>query len=363
MATIFCPYPKMHYVINPEGVIRPCCISNSSDDPSFNVTIDDGDPLNHPSFQKIRQELSKGQWPKICNQCKIKEDIGIKSHRQNIEDKFLPVDVHLKYLDVKFSNVCNLACIMCSPINSSLLEEDYSKNPELAPNFISNPLLKIKKNNNVVDYVKKSIEQGLEILKVTGGEPFASIEFFEVIDFCIVNNYAKNIELKFTTNAVKINRYILDKILKFKNIDITVSVDGCNKIYDYIRYGANWKRTIENINTLKTITQLKFNTILTSYNVLNLNELEDTFIENLYIDIGLKPFSSELNSGFLPYELKQIAIGRVQNSHVKQYLEKSIYVESKCLEFKNTTLKYDKLRSRNYRDFLDPILINYLEKL
>lgn len=360
--SIKCVYPWMHYVVNPEGSVRPCCVSDINDDRSFNVKLQ-SNPLNDSAFQMLRENFEKNQWPKICSQCKIKEENGIKSHRQLVNEKFNHSSVKLKYLDVKFSNKCNLACIMCNPLNSSLLEDAYRKYPELAPNFIQLKLKRYEQNKDIVSHVKESIQNGLEILKVTGGEPFASKEFIEIVNFCVDNNYSQNLELKFTTNASKINFSILDKIKKFKKLDIIVSVDGCDKIYEYIRYGASWKTTYKNINFLKEITDIKFNAVLTSYNVLNLNSLIDLFKDKLYVDVGLKPYDSELNAGFLPDEIKKIAIDRIDNNSVIKYLTNSSYDEKKCKLLKETTLKYDLLRNRNYREHLDSILINYFEKV
>lgn len=357
-----CHYPSMHYVINPEGSVRPCCVSDINDDPSFNVHLKKNVLLDD-SFQKIRDDFQNNKWPKICTQCKIKEENNIQSHRQLIEKKFCSSEVKLKYLDVKFSNVCNLACIMCNPLNSSQLERAYDNFPNLRPNFIEKKIIKITQNFNIVSHVKDAISNGLEILKVTGGEPFVSKEFFETIDFCIKNDHAKNIELKFTTNATKINFKILKKLEKFKKLDITVSVDGCNKIYEYIRYGANWKKFFHNVSELEKISKIKFNAVLTSYNVLNLNELIEIFDNRIYIDTGLKPNDSELNAKFLPNFIKEIAIDRVNHPNIKTFLLTNNFDEKKCFQLKQTTLKYDQLRNRNYQNYLDPILIKYLNSI
>ena len=91
------------------------------------------------------------------------------------------------------------------------------------------------------DYVIELLP-GIEVLKVTGGEPFISKDFLEVLDYAIKNNYAKNIRLLITTNGTKFVSAVLERLKHFKGVDLNVSVDGCNETYNYIRYPFTWSK-------------------------------------------------------------------------------------------------------------------------
>ena len=57
-----------------------------------------------------------------------------------------------------------------------------------------------------------------------------------MLDWCIENNYNKGLGIKITTNGLQINQNVLDKLLSFDPRTINVSIDGFDKVYEYIRY-------------------------------------------------------------------------------------------------------------------------------
>ena len=95
---------------------------------------------------------------------------------------------------------------MCKPSDSSLLAELYEGETHL-PEWVDAewPPASEQQPDKKVTYVKKLITEGLELLKVTGGEPFACKYFMSVIEWAIEKDYAKNLEINLTTNGTKID--------------------------------------------------------------------------------------------------------------------------------------------------------------
>ena len=113
--------------------------------------------INNDNFKAIRQSLEEGEWPnEHCKSCpRSKSPRGQESYRQKINKhlKFTHTNDAIKkrdieYIEVRFSNACNLSCRQSSKTipskwNSILkrverVHDDYShdiKNREaVAPN-------------------------------------------------------------------------------------------------------------------------------------------------------------------------------------------------------------------------------------
>ena len=337
--TIKCPFLWNHQTVEVTGATRPCCNAIYPDMKTreewkalrFKLGIDT------PVHDAARKDFENGVWPKFCGICETKEKKGIRSHRETAIDRFgLPDKVSIKYLDIKFSNLCNLACRMCKPADSSLISDAVKElSEEETPNHIkldkfSPPEYKMQSKDKV-KYTKNLIMNGLQTLKVTGGEPFACKYFLEVLDFIDSENKSKEMEIDLTTNLTKINKSLLSKLEKFKKVTLVISVDGYDKIYEYIRQGTSWSNFKKNIDLLAEFVQ-KSNTewvvlshfTLQFYNVLDapniMNFMYDYHIP-LNIQTTFRPITSELHyttvNEKINAELKK-QINCLQEKHVSQ---------------------------------------------
>jgi MoaA/NifB/PqqE/SkfB family radical SAM enzyme len=265
---------------------------------------------------------------------------------------------------------------MCFPSSSSLIEEYYKVN-EL-PDFLKNEPFKDLNNSDKIDAVKDAIKNGLEILKVTGGEPFASREFIEIVKWSIANNYASNLRLFITTNGTKFSKTLLDKLVNFKEVKFTISVEGTEDVYTYIRHRSSWKQLNQNIQNL-TNYKSKFNNIsirvscvLTAYNLFdiknlafwcNVNEL------NLHVDFNLKPYDSELSVRHLPSKLIAEAVFEIKpfnfsgvDALISFLSDHCSYNEERCKTLLATTQLFDKQRNESYT-VLDNRLVDFLNNV
>lgn len=225
------------------------------------------------------------------------------------------------YFDLKLGTKCNLACRMCSPESSSLIEKEVEDHKELFQYHTEaiQDLEFVKKhftNDAQIDLVFEAIKEvggGVEV-KFTGGEPFLNKRIPEFLDHCIEKDVAKNIKIHFTTNLTVIADEVLEKLKKFKWCGISVSMEGIKDSYEYVRYPATWSKFQKNLDKLK-----QFNiwvTVVYTGNALTICEfpewLEWVLSEGLTWNYNPVVSPKWLNIKVIPQELKTETIRRLE---------------------------------------------------
>ena len=101
------------------GWYKPCCNSHKryKEVHVKNATLEEA--FTSKAANTLRTQLSLGLRPEICDTCWVKEDAGVWSYRQAYNEKFkeLTPTKHiptLKYIDMKFDNVCNFCLLYTS---------------------------------------------------------------------------------------------------------------------------------------------------------------------------------------------------------------------------------------------------------
>lgn len=381
---ILCPYPWIEHFVGVDNRVSVCCNSlKHSDERWRSVKITDG--IDSDMHNLCRTELMAGKWPLSCMVCKQYEDSGLDSSRIRALRTWNDVDYShpkIRFADIKFNNVCNLACRMCRPQSSSLIYDEFKDKPEdERPTFVK--LKQVDYQEEIkLEYCKKIIKNGLEKFKTTGGEPFAQIYFIKLLDWCIEYGYNQNLELRITTNATKISKPILHKMLQFKKVEIVISCDGTDSTYEYIRYPGTWDTFVESVDQLieyskiySNIKILSLHCVLQVYNIFNIKDLYN-FCEDrgLEIDVNLfiNPKSHELNILYISEELKEEAYNDFVsqtninfNPDIEKTMLAAIETEDdidKLKILKRTTLALDKHRNQSYT-VLDPRIVKYIESI
>ena len=123
----FCPAPWLSFYVDPSGNIENCCVSRNK-----LGNLEQGSDLKQVLFygknQDIQKAMLSGEELEGCAWC-----YG-KSH--TLQNRFFDLfpnrqdplykqgKFELRYLDLRWSNVCNYACIYCSPELSSTWAKD-----------------------------------------------------------------------------------------------------------------------------------------------------------------------------------------------------------------------------------------------
>ena len=232
--------------------------------------------FNTNVLKKARSEMLNGKRPSECDYCWRVEDSGGKSDRffksiepwaiddhDSIQKLTGQENIYPSYLEVSFSNACNLSCMYCGPeFSSSWVQELKQKGPVKIMTDTSNEewvqgwqdldslAYKNRDFNPYIDAFWKWFPEASRHIKhyrITGGEPLMSKETFRSMDYLIEN---LNTDLEFSVNS---NFSVPDKIWdqfigrlellkqdKVKRITIYTSVEGCGEKAEYSRTGLDF---------------------------------------------------------------------------------------------------------------------------
>lgn len=287
--------------------------------------------VNSDTAKKHRKTLMQGKWPKGCGSCRDFENNGLISTRleglQHPEfglnlDDYNPVTgeiSHLKTIEIRFGNECNLSCRHCSPVYSSRWNSILKHN-----NHLWEPLMwqgKIPVNDQklrqeYIDDILQNLVPNLIHISFSGGETLYQQQHYEFIT-AIPAEHAAHIQLLYVTNGTvteykKYNIFELWK--KFKKVIIVVSTDGVLERFNYFRQGAKWDLVEKNIRAFNDAGHDVYTEITCSaYQLFYLSETIDYLYDNkLSIDISSSIVQSPLliNPRIIPNDIKQQILER-----------------------------------------------------
>jgi len=241
-----------------------------------------------------RRRMLQGLWPETsCSYCRnIEESGGVSDRLRQIDapdlsppelvDNPTAIQVSPAILEVFFNNTCNLGCLYCTPVLSSVINAENQKFGSFEKNNVS--LTAIDTHyKDLSPHFWSWFPTGFVKLKrfgVLGGEPFYQKEFEKLLDM-IEQHPNPNCELNIITNLMvstdRLNMFVdrLKKLLltkKLKRVDITCSIDCWGPQQEYVRWGldlAQWQHNFETlimnkwlyISVNQTITALTIKTM------------------------------------------------------------------------------------------------------
>jgi radical SAM protein with 4Fe4S-binding SPASM domain len=307
----FCVAPWVSAHLSTFGNVIPCCLykqervfgelkSESSIEESYNSDtakeirkqLWNGEKINECQICWYREEVSKGKSVVDSYRYNLWKHFGkhIDEIVENTNDDFSLKEVKFKMMDLRFDNKCNLKCRICNPGFSSSLYKEYK---DLGfNNFIDygQPYSQSVSDNDY-EFIKSQLGN-VETLFFAGGEPLTQDKHYEILQYCIDNDYAKNITIWVTTNFTKLyyKEYNLIEMWKqFKSVEITASIDGYGERGEYLRNGSTWNKIIENRETLlKEMPDIYF-AIVPTINLMNsytVIDLYKEFIQRKFINTG-----------------------------------------------------------------------------
>jgi hypothetical protein len=307
----FCVLPWIHFHAWPDKRVLPCCVANSEMSVSTTDRGDVLDIMNSDRYKQIRLDMLDDKPIEECKRCYALEDYGIWSMRksnnrrryQSSEDLVKGTgedgsisDFKLKYLDIRFSNLCNFKCRTCGPACSSRWAEEYvqmykGEGKKNLKTFFN--MEKIVVSNNEQDSLLKKITPYLldvEEVYFAGGEALITEEHYDILDYWIKHNHT-DVELTYTTNF-SITQYKDKNVLEywklFKNVQIWASLDAQGELIEFMRHGADWGQIHDNILNLKQqLPHVKFGITptISIYNIFDFPKFHWWLLENNLIDL------------------------------------------------------------------------------
>ena len=312
-----CPIPWKFQAVRNNGDVRLCCQANvtknqgvvrKDNGEAYNAGRDDlSEAWNAELMRNTRRTMLNDEWPDECGRCKSEEEAGVRSRRENEMAQWkwsgeqagamtsyfgwvytLPV-----YFDLRFGNMCNLACRMCGPTDSHQWYKEWTEFFGEDAFYDTQGRVELTRNEKgrlfTADYdwhdselFWENLDRCIPNMKhvyMAGGEPLIIARQYDFLKRCVDLNAAKNIVLEYNTNLTMLpNRLLEDFWPQFKEVRIGASIDGMGAMQEYQRWPSKWSQIERNLERVNTLCEDAHNvsawiaTTITSYNVFHLPE-------------------------------------------------------------------------------------------
>lgn len=279
---------------------------------------DNPSALHNTKFKKEQRKLMlEGKRPFECDYCWRVEDAAtddaqlysdriIKSSEDwansYVEKMPWDQDVNPSYLEVDFETTCNFKCAYCSPSYSTTWMQEIKKFGEYylheeVFNKIDSiregtrlPILKNEENPYVDAFWKwwPNIVKDLHTFRITGGEPLLSKETFKVLDY-IIENPQPHLEFSINSN-LGVPDEIVEKFIEkikiiqqkrlVKNFKLFTSNEAHGERAEYIRFGLNYDKWLNNIDKIINRVYNCRITIMSTFNALSVTSFKQ-FLEDV----------------------------------------------------------------------------------
>jgi sulfatase maturation enzyme AslB (radical SAM superfamily) len=252
----FCPMPWTGIMYNFDGTIKNCIRSSASIGNISNVPIEEILSQDH----MIKTDMRAGQKPNRCDPCyeleQEKNKFDIISDRvfylkelRNVDNTLYDTtNFDLQTVDIRWSNLCNFACVYCNPEFSS----KWASEREVT--MLTPSAQQVEKFKS---YIFDRASQ-LKHVYLAGGEPLLMKENLEFLE--LLKQVNPDVNLRINTNLSKVDTRIFDTICTFKNVHWIVSIETIESEYEYIRYGGVWQDFVDNLQIIKQLNhKISFN--------------------------------------------------------------------------------------------------------
>ena len=255
----FCMLPWMHLHAIPDGRAYPCCfgfdpypVGNANEKSMKEI-------FNDERMKKLRLNMLNNKKSKECGKCYDQEKSGFFSLRLSSNKHFGHLidlvdstkadgtaDFIMKYWDIRFSNLCNMACRSCGTWFSSNWYEDHKKIHGSDPGHPK--IMRVGRSAN--DIWEQLLEQfdHVEQFYFAGGEPIIMEEHLRILKE-LDKRKMYHVRLIYNTNFSK-SKFkgtdIFELWNKFDSVSIGASLDAEGARAELIRKGTKWDDIVAN---------------------------------------------------------------------------------------------------------------------
>tara|TARA_X000001382_G_scaffold69993_1_gene48776 strand:- start:1858 stop:3150 length:1293 start_codon:yes stop_codon:yes gene_type:complete len=384
----FCMLPWMHLHAFPDGRAYPCCFALDKLHVGNVNKQSMEEVFNGDKMKQMRLNMLANKRSSECVKCYDQEDSGFFSLRLSSNKHFGhnismtentksdgTADFIIKYWDIRFSNLCNMACRSCGTWFSSNWYEDHKKLTGAPPNHAK--IMKAgRSGNDIWDQLLKQFDH-VEQFYFAGGEPIIMEEHLRILKE-LDKRKMYHVRLIYNSNFSKSHfkgTDIFELWNKFDSVSIGASLDAEGPRAELMRKGTVWEETVANRKRmLEVCPQVDFYISATVglSNCLHVVDFHRNWVEKGFI----KP--QDFNFNLLQYPLWQRMDLLPQNEKEKvtaKYKEHIEWLKSQdrltratkgfesALDWMNKkdmsrhlptfvgeTRRYDKIRDENFTD-------------
>lgn len=220
-------------------------------------------------MSELRKKSISGVPIDGCQKCYTEDQQGIISWRKYCLEKYGYVrEVDVKYLEVSFDNICNLACDGC--YNERSLEWAKKDNPNAREKDL------IMSTSEIAE-----LPDTLTDVSFLGGEPLMTSRHFKLLQG--IQNISKA-NISYTTNgSFLFTNEQLELLNKANSVEIIVSIDGYADLNSEVREFSVWQDVL---NFLEQVSEYDFDLLIHSTihknNLHGVNDLYNFVVSNNY---------------------------------------------------------------------------------
>jgi hypothetical protein len=319
--------------------------------------------LHNTDFKKeIRKMMLEGTRPAECSYCWRIEDIG----RNNVSDRVyksqiyktediaelaeLPWDADIvpKTIEVSFDRTCNFACSYCNSGYSTTWGKDIKANGPYqkfkttsagayyADGSWSEIFGKRNENNPYVNAFYEwwpELSQKLEEIRITGGEPSQSHNFWQFME--LVQQYeSPNLRIAINSN-LGLKEDMVQKLIdvthsvKVKEFDLYTSNESFGAHAEYIRDGLNyeiWRKNLVKVIEEGNIRQMVIMMTINNLCLFSITEFMDDMLSlkakygqnKPIIDLNILRWPAFMSPLSLPDDIKHILHDNLKTWYARQ---------------------------------------------
>jgi len=319
--------------------------------------------IHNTTYKKaIRKEMMEGVRPKECEYCWKIEDLGDdkvsdrvyksviytdEELRQAKEELGYTEDVDLKTLEIAFDPNCNFGCSYCNASFSTTWQKDI-KVFGAYQNLVSDgagafrhdgkhamPYGRKNEGNPYVEAFWKwweaELQHSLRELRVTGGEPSMSPDFWKLMDWW-KSHPECNVAFAVNSNLGQ-KKQLLDALIEssksFKDFSIYTSCEATGLQAEYIRYGLDWKVWLENMYRVNREANVTSVNVMMTINALCLFSITDFMDEMLKLKAEFGHQAAVMSFNILRFPSFQSIVTLPQEirleraAHIQEWLDRN----------------------------------------
>lgn len=320
----FCIAPWTHTYLSPQSERRMCCASRekaswatqyldstAADSTSTYKPGSLKDHWNSEYMKGIRKDLMAGKTIPQCAVCN-EQLLNISVYRDYFNKSLFPNKINEAFdktdetgyttmppisFDYRVRNLCNFKCRMCGDQLSSSWEAerramgDYDKegNGDAWAKKENKPAIENFQKDVAEAELWEAVKNGtIEEIYWVGGEPLMWEVHWEIMEYLVKNDLAKNVWVRYNTNFSRTTykHWDLENLLPhFKMVQICASIDGTGKNVEYVRHGIKWDQWIQNFKDYLFLNDkygqygIAFDLTITTPGLFSLKSLFDLAVE------------------------------------------------------------------------------------
>jgi hypothetical protein len=320
----FCMAPWSHTYLSPQSERRLCCASREKAEWATQYidgdAADEGsvynpgtlkDHWNSEYMKGIRRDLMAGKEIPQCAVCNDKL-LNISIYRDYFTKTLFPNKVDEAFektrddgytemppisFDYRVRNLCNFKCRMCGDQLSSSWEAerramgdyDMEGNADFWARKENKPAIEKFQAEVAEAELWEAVKNGtIEEIYWVGGEPLMWEIHWEIMEYLVENDLAKNVWVRYNTNFSRTTykHWDLKEMLPhFKMVQICASIDGVGENVEYVRHGIKWDSWIQNFKDYTFLNEkygdygIAFDLTITTPGLFCLKEMLDLALE------------------------------------------------------------------------------------